>query len=189
VPAIPDNGHRIRCDSTRFPFVIFVTGVSGTGKSTLARRLATWGHRTVSTDADGRLCSWTDTTGRRVHRAADPDSQWLSRHEWRWDPDRLDEIIAQAAREGDENLWLFGHAANAVEFVDRFHATILLEIDKQTMISRMSDPARGTTTAGSATPSPPRWTPTCRSWRRGAGRASTSSTPPETSTPSPRNCS
>jgi adenylate kinase family enzyme len=123
--------------------VIFVTGVSGTGKSTLARRLASWGHRTVSTDGDGRLCSWTDTTGRRVPRPVEPDSQWLSRHEWRWDPDRLDEIIAQAAGEGDENLWLFGHAANAVEFVDRFHATILLEIDKQTMVSRMSDPARG----------------------------------------------
>ncbi len=123
--------------------VFFVTGVSGAGKSTLARRLAEWGHRTVSMDGDSRLCSWVDVDGRRVQRPSEPDAGWLSDHEWRWDPDRLDEIISRANAEAGDPLWLFGHATNAVDFVDRFDATLLLEIDQRTMIARMSDPRRG----------------------------------------------
>jgi hypothetical protein len=43
--------------------VFLVTGVSGAGKSTVARRLAAWGHRAISLDADNRLCSWMDVRG------------------------------------------------------------------------------------------------------------------------------
>jgi thymidylate kinase len=124
-------------------WVFFVTGVSGAGKSTLARLMAEWGHRAVSTDADRQLCAWTNLDGRRVDRPAEPDTAWLSAHEWRWDPARLDQIITAAARQGDDALWLFGHAANARDVADRFDATFLLEIDQQTMIARMGNPARG----------------------------------------------
>jgi hypothetical protein len=89
--------------------VFFVTGVSGAGKSTLARRMAEWGHRAVSTDADRRLCAWTDLDRRRVDRPAEPDAAWLSAHDWRWDPARLDQIITAAAREGADVLWLAAH--------------------------------------------------------------------------------
>lgn len=91
----------------------------------------------------GRLCSWTDQDGHPVQRPPKPDAAWLSSHEWRWDPTRLDQIIAAAACGDGSPLWLFGQAANAVEFVDRFDLTILLEIDQQTMIARMTNPVRG----------------------------------------------
>ncbi|GIH21269.1 hypothetical protein Raf01_94410 [Rugosimonospora africana] len=123
--------------------VVFVTGVSGSGKSTLARTMAGWGHRTVSTDADPRLCYWSDSRGCPVQRPAEPDATWLTTHEWRWNPRRLDEIITGAANQSDDPLWLFGQAANAAEFADRFDVTILLEIDQQTMISRIQNGSRG----------------------------------------------
>lgn len=133
----------IRRDSSRSMLVVFVTGVSGSGKSTLARHLAGWGHRTVSMDGDSRLCSWTDQAGRPVTRPQEPDAGWLSAHEWRWSGDRLDEILAEAAAAGSEPLWLFGQAANAAEFADRFDLTILLEIDQQMMADRMRSASRG----------------------------------------------
>jgi adenylate kinase family enzyme len=149
--------------------VFFVTGVSGAGKSTLARRMAEWGHRAVSTDADVQLCAWTDLDGRRVDRPAEPDAAWLSAHDWRWDPARLDSIITEAAREGADVLWLFGRAANALDVADRFDATFLLEIDQRTMIARMGNPARGNDfgrVGDSLSAAPASHTPFVAGWRR-----------------------
>jgi hypothetical protein len=170
-------------------WVFFVTGVSDAGKSTLARRMAEWGHRAVSTDADSQLCAWTALDGCRVDRPAEPDMAWLAAHEWRWDRARLDQIITAAARQGDEALWLFGHAANARDVADRFDATFLLEIDQQTMIARMGNPARGNDLAASGTACPRPWPAIPRSSPGGAGTARPSSTPPATWTRSRRSCS
>ncbi|GAA0905128.1 hypothetical protein Vau01_066490 [Virgisporangium aurantiacum] len=115
-----------------------MTGVSGAGKSTVACRLSAWGHRAVSLDGDGRLCSWAALDGRRVVRPAEPDAAWLASHRWVWDVTRLDEIIAAACGDGVETLWLCGQAANAGELVDRFDACFLLEIDQATMRHRMT---------------------------------------------------
>jgi len=120
-----------------------VTGVSGAGKSTMARQLRAWGHYAVSADGDSELCGWTDRDGRRVQRPAQPDEAWLAAHEWQWDPQRLDEIIADAERRGMDTFWLCGRAANALQLADRFDTVFLLEIDEQTMVARMSSPQRG----------------------------------------------
>jgi adenylate kinase family enzyme len=123
--------------------VLLVTGASGAGKSTVARRLSEWGHRAVSLDGDGHLCSWIDRHGRPVARPAAPDSAWLAAHRWTWDPTRLDEIIAEASAEGVETLWLCGQAANALDLAHRFDLCFLLEVDQRTMRERMTGPQRG----------------------------------------------
>lgn len=122
--------------------VFLVTGVSGAGKSTVARRLCQWGHRAVSMDGDSRLCAWTSRDGRPVTRPAEPDAVWLAAHQWMWDPRRLDQIIAEAGSEGVEVLWLCGHATNALQLADRFDISFLLDVDQQTMIQRMGNQRR-----------------------------------------------
>ena len=120
-----------------------VTGVSGAGKSTVARQLRAWGHHALSADADTILCGWHDPQGRRVTRPAHPDSTWLAAHRWEWDPDRLDELITEADELGVPTLWLCGQAANAVDLSGRFDAVFLLDIDEDTMATRMQRPERG----------------------------------------------
>jgi hypothetical protein len=97
----------------------------------------------VSLDGDSRLCSWTSRDGETVIRPAEPDADWLANHEWTWDPERFDEIIADARGEGVETLWLCGQAANALDLADRFDACFLLDIDQQTMRRRMTGSQRG----------------------------------------------
>jgi len=120
-----------------------VTGVSGAGKSTMARQLSAWGRHAVSADGDSELCGWVDRDGRAVQRPAHPDVAWLAAHEWRWDPRRLHEIMTDADLRGVDTFWLCGRAANALALVDRFDGVFLLELDEQTMIARMSSPQRG----------------------------------------------
>jgi hypothetical protein len=118
--------------------VFLATGVSGAGKSTVARRLAAWGLRAISLDADNRLCSWMDVHGHRVVRPEQPDTHWSAAHRWMWAPARLDEIISDARDDGVETLWLCGHAANGHELVDRFNACFLQEVDQAKMRHRMT---------------------------------------------------
>ena len=114
-----------------------MTGVSGAGASTIARQLHAWGHHALSADADTVLCGWYDAPQRRVTRPAHPAAAWLAAHQWLWDPDRLDEIIAEAERVGAASLWLCGQAGNALDLAGRFDAVFLLEIDQRTMAARM----------------------------------------------------
>jgi hypothetical protein len=123
--------------------VVLVTGVSGSGKSAIARRLTAMGRDAISMDADEQLTGWHDTaTGLRTPRPDVPDAAWLAGHEWRWNPDRLDAIIADARTRNDA-LFLCGLAANGLDLADRFDACLLLEIDRTTMTQRLRDPSRG----------------------------------------------
>jgi energy-coupling factor transporter ATP-binding protein EcfA2 len=122
---------------------VLVTGVSGSGKSTIARQLTAMGHEAISMDGDDLLCGWCDRHGHRVTRPAEPDADWLAAHDWRWVPERLDAILADARRRRVNTLFLCGCAANGLDLADRFDAHILLDIDQKTMADRMADPARG----------------------------------------------
>ncbi len=97
-------------------FVVFVTGVRSSGKSTLARYLALNGHDAVSLDDD---TTWTAGT---------------SRH---WDPDRLDALISTARERGVHTLWLVGHADNAPDLSGRFDVCALLDIEQTTVVHRV----------------------------------------------------
>lgn len=122
---------------------VWVTGLSGAGKSAVSRRLAAWGHRAVSTDGAPDLCGWVDRAGRPSVRPDHPDLAWLAAHAWVWDPARLDALIATERDGGAGRLWLCGTADNATDLADRFDLVVLLHIDLGTMLARLDNPSRG----------------------------------------------
>ena len=122
---------------------IWVTGVSGAGKSAVSRRLSARGHHAVSTDGAAGLCRWVDARGRPVSRPDHPDRDWLAAHRWVWDPGTLDALIGDQRAAGARVLFLCGGADNALDLADRFDRTVLLRLDLDTMLCRLNDPARG----------------------------------------------
>jgi dephospho-CoA kinase len=98
-----------------------VTGMSGTGKSTVLAELARRGHRVVDTDDEG----WSDQVP-----AAGGDG-W----EQLWRADRIDALLAEP---GDEPLFLSGCVANQGQFYPRFAAVVLLSVPEEVLLERVA---------------------------------------------------
>jgi dephospho-CoA kinase len=100
---------------------ILVTGMSGTGKSTVLAELARSGHRVVDTDYD----DWSE-------EAPLPDgSGW----EQLW---REDLIRALLAQDGDWPLFVSGCTSNQSKFYDQFDAVVLLTATTDVLLERLA---------------------------------------------------
>ena len=94
--------------------VVFVTGMSGTGKSSALAELARRGHRVVDTDYGG----W-------IEGEAEP----------LWREDRIRELLDE---HGDDTLFISGCVANQGRFYDRFDAVVLLSAPADVIIGRIA---------------------------------------------------
>jgi broad-specificity NMP kinase len=96
--------------------VVFVTGMSGTGKSSALAELARRGHRVVDTDYGG----WTDET-------AAPDRLW-----------REDRMAALLDQHEDGALFVSGCVPNQGKFYPRFDAVVLLSAPAEVILERVA---------------------------------------------------
>ena len=89
---------------------MLVTGMSGTGKSTVLAELARRGHRTVDTDDDG----WRTPEGT-------------------WDAQRMDRLLAH-----ERDIVVSGTVDNQGRFYDRFHHVVLLSAPLAVLMERVA---------------------------------------------------
>jgi shikimate kinase len=97
---------------------ILVTGMSGTGKSTVLARLAEQGFAVVDTDEAG----WTEWD--------DDEDGYL------WAEDRIDELLS---RDGGPTLFVSGTVSNQGRFYPRFDAVVLLSAPAEVLLRRLDD--------------------------------------------------
>jgi shikimate kinase len=95
---------------------ILLTGMSGTGKSTVIGELAARGYRAVDMDEPG----WSEYA---------PDGDWI------WREDRIGDALAH---EEGEVLFVSGCATNQVAFYPQFDAIVLLSAPAQVLIERLT---------------------------------------------------
>ena len=95
--------------------VVFVTGMSGTGKSSALAELARRGHRVIDTDYGG----WTDESG--------PERRW-----------REDRIAALLDEHDDGALFVSGCVPNQGKFYPRFDAVVLLSAPVDVILERIA---------------------------------------------------
>jgi hypothetical protein len=118
--------------------LIYVTGASGAGKSTVRTELHRRGYLTYGTDEDG-LSRWFDNrTGTEVSMPTDPahrDGDWYAHHTYRLPPET---VLRVAAEVGDGIGFVCGTVGNDHEIWDLFTAVISLSVDAETIRQRLT---------------------------------------------------
>jgi broad-specificity NMP kinase len=113
----------------------FITGVSGTGKSTLAEELGKRNVAVFDIDSVPRLCHWRN---RATHEKADYQygigKDWLDAHEWICDVEKLKKLLDGVAG----NAVVVGLASNQDDFLNLFDKIFLLRCKRETFLSRLS---------------------------------------------------
>jgi len=98
---------------------VLLTGMSGTGKSTVMTELAARGYKAVDTD-DGDWHVWADVAG-------EPDRVWRE--------DRIRELLLS---EDVDVLFVSGTASNQVEFYPWFDHVVLLSAPVPVIVERLA---------------------------------------------------
>jgi broad-specificity NMP kinase len=97
---------------------VLITGMSGTGKTSLLDELAARGHRTVETDVGGYF-----------HTV---DGELL------WREDRISALLDTAPDHLPGALFVQGTTRNQVAFYPRFHYVVLLSAPPAVMVERIA---------------------------------------------------
>ncbi len=108
---------------------VLITGMSGTGKSTVIERLIASGRRAV--DLDGP--EWSEV----VSVDGDELTGIGGGEDWVWREDRVRGLLDEATPEEDV-LFVSGTSSNQGRFYDRFDAVILLACAPAVMIERLA---------------------------------------------------
>jgi len=112
---------------------VLITGVSGSGKTTIAAELVKRGHDARNMDAIEGLCSWVNlATGKSEPDNREKDPDWLVTHDWYWDRNRLFELLSES-----KNTFFCGSSGNQAEFYSMFGKVILLEMDAKLIKERV----------------------------------------------------
>ncbi|HEY3675945.1 MAG TPA: AAA family ATPase [Candidatus Tumulicola sp.] len=99
---------------------VLITGMSGTGKSTVLRVLGERGHRVVDTD-DDRWSRWVTL----------PDGS----RDWIWRESAMDELLAHHS---DTSLFVTGCKSNQGVYYDRFDHIALLSAPADILLARVA---------------------------------------------------
>jgi hypothetical protein len=117
--------------------LVYITGMAGTGKSSLQKRLSERGYESI--DSDHGYCAFYDKqTGEAItgppRKLRTP--KWLETHEWQFIPDKLDELHIQAR---DKLLFLCGTANNEADYRHCFIKIFALMADDETIARRLRE--------------------------------------------------
>ncbi|MEI6498528.1 MAG: AAA family ATPase [bacterium] len=112
---------------------IYITGASGTGKSTVGQELKRRGHSVIDID-DEDFCSWYDKNGIKYTENNRPDENWLDEHCWNCDLPKLEKAIENSI---DDDVFIIGISSNLDHY--SFDQIFLLTLDADTLIQRLTE--------------------------------------------------
>jgi shikimate kinase len=122
--------------------LVWVTGTSGAGKSTVRAELGRRGYIAYDTDED-RLARYferaSDSEVPYPAAAAQRTDEWISRHIQRVPPETVCRIATEV---GDRLGFICGSTENENEIWDQFAVVIHLSVDPQTIRRRLSQRPR-----------------------------------------------
>lgn len=109
---------------------VLLTGISGTGKSTVIEELAARGYKAVDADTD-EFSEWVEI----IEDADTPGSPVEPGRDWVWREDRIQELLST---QGSDMLFLSGCAMNMGKFLPQFDHVILLSAPAEVIAARLA---------------------------------------------------
>lgn len=119
--------------------LIYITGVAGTGKSTIRHHLQSLGYKAYDADLGG-ITGWRHiASGQFVIGEGMPgylSREWFEEYEWSLNRIRVAEIAAEAEH---ETVFLCGTSANDEDIHDLLGHVMFLTIDEATLRFRLAN--------------------------------------------------
>jgi dephospho-CoA kinase len=119
--------------------LIYITGISGSGKSEVLKELQSRGYEAYGTDEHGIAAFYNNQTGEELThpptRTEDRTPEWQSRNTWKMSREKVEWL---ASKSKDKLVFLCGVAANEDEVWDLFSGVLALVIDDETLKQRIA---------------------------------------------------
>jgi broad-specificity NMP kinase len=117
--------------------LIYITGISGSGKSEVRKELLKRGFEAYGTDEDGLAAFYNRSTGEVVvppKTALERNPKWRLNHTWKVRRDKVKELATKA---NNKPIFLCGVIENDAEVWDLFSKVVALVIDEDTLKRRI----------------------------------------------------
>jgi len=119
--------------------LIYITGIPGTGKSSVREELLRRGYKAYGGAEDNIAAFYNNDTGQRLEgwiEAKDRTSEWKAKHTWKITRETVQKLKEQAK---NEPIFLCAITRNDVsELWDLFDTVIALTIDEETLRQRLA---------------------------------------------------
>ena len=113
---------------------IYITGISGTGKTTISKELKKRGIDSFDIDSLLGFCFWRNKkTGEGAQYKPGIGKRWINAHEWVCDLKKLKGFI----KKHKENVVVVGITANQNDYLGLFDKVFLLYCSEKTLIHRL----------------------------------------------------
>lgn len=113
---------------------VFITGMSGSGKSSIAAELSRRGLAVFDIDKVMGSCNWYDSNGKVADYHSGVSKKWLSEHQWICDFDQIKDLVKKLKR---AEVFIVGITDNQSDFIDYFDQIFLLQISDNDLLNRL----------------------------------------------------
>ncbi|HUD06252.1 MAG TPA: AAA family ATPase [Candidatus Saccharimonadales bacterium] len=118
--------------------LFFITGIAGTGKTTVWQELKSRGYEAYDVDESG-LAKWQNKETGYVHpkssvKKEQRTREFLESHSWNVSRQEVEEL---AVRAKDKDIFLCGAVTNEIEIRDLFKLVFALMVDNKTLKHRL----------------------------------------------------
>ena len=120
---------------------VFVTGLAGSGKSTICQKLGEMGYKSYDIEKIKGLFKMVDKeTGEVIEGYDNDDLKKVKKGKWICDKEKLQEIMNS---EKSEIAFYCGNASNYDDIISLFNKVVLLLVSPEVMGQRLSTRKRG----------------------------------------------